>query len=162
MSFASSVLFTSLFYIDPISIIGNSSANIFLNFSTFHTFVYHHLVILFSFLTVSLKFYNPKVKHLYVLTLLFSAYTATAVYFAHTLNTNFASLLYNNIEVLQRIIDNYGYIVYTSLMYLFALISMISITLATIKIRKYRHKIINITDENPLNIIDSIESVNRV
>ena len=47
MSYVCGTLFLLLFYIDPTSIIGNSCDEIFATFSSFHTFTYHHLIILF-------------------------------------------------------------------------------------------------------------------
>lgn len=136
MSFACGMLFFLMFYIAPGTIIGNSSANLLGSFGAFHTFVYHHLITLFIFLSVSLRFYNPKLKDLPIIVAVFSLYAFTATVFAHTFNVNFTNLLYSNIPFMQSLLNSYGYIIYTTIMYLFGTVSVIAIITISYYIKK--------------------------
>ncbi len=60
IAFSFSGLVAFMLYISPTSLIGNSTDNVFLNYYTFHTFTFHHLVVLYFILTLTLNTYTPK------------------------------------------------------------------------------------------------------
>ena len=60
LAFTCSFMFVALFYFQPSGVLGNATSNVFGSFNSFHTFVYHHLIILYFGLTISLNLYKPK------------------------------------------------------------------------------------------------------
>lgn len=115
------ILFLLMFYINPSSIIGDSSQNILATFSTFHTFVYHHLMILFLLLTFSQNQFKPQKNHVLWIFVLYSSYAVLATTFAHLLQVNFTNLLTSNISFMQLVLDKFGIVAYTIIMYFFGL-----------------------------------------
>lgn len=122
MSVVFGILFLLLFYINPSTIIGSSSENILQSFSSFHTFVYHHLMILFVFLTFSQSQFKPKTNHAIRIFVLYTSYAVLAIAFAHLLQVNFTNLLSSNIPFMQAVLDNFGIVVYTTIMYFVGLV----------------------------------------
>ncbi len=122
MCFVAATFFIILFYINPSSIIGSSSENIFLTFNTFHTFVYHHLILLFYFIMLFSKLYKPsKRDYIYVIVWI-TSYALVAIPLAHILDTNFCNLLTSNIPFMETLRLNAGQFVYTMVMVLFGLV----------------------------------------
>lgn len=117
MSLVCSTYFIVLFYFNPSSVIGNSSANIFQSFGTFHTWFYHHLVILFFFIFVGSKLYKPKKVDFLYATLGILLYGAIAVPVAHALDTNFCNLLHSNIPFMETLRINTSQAFYTFIMF---------------------------------------------
>lgn len=119
MSLVCSTWLLVLFYIRPGSIIGDEyTKGIFLNFGTFHTFTYHHLALLFLFVSLSLKFYNlTKMSYVYIV-IGFTIYAIVGFTVAHLTNTNYCNLLHNNFEPFENFRLNYGQILYSIFMYL--------------------------------------------
>ena len=138
-------LFLALFYINPGSIIGSSTDNILASYSTFHTFIYHHCIILFTLLAITLKKFNPKYSQIKWVIIIYSIYAAIAILFANLLQVNFTNLIESNIPFMQSLLDNYGIVIYTIVMYLVGLIGlliglMISLHITKIKSKKYTTK----------------------
>lgn len=118
LAFVCGMLFFALFYFNPGTIIGNACANVFESFSSFHTFTYHHLILLFLFILLGSRLYHPtKFDFLYVF-IGISLYACIAVPLAHILNVNFCSLLKNVIPFMEELRLNVGQVVYTIVMYL--------------------------------------------
>lgn len=118
LSVVSGYLFLVTFYVNPHSIIGYSTDNILASFSSFHTFTYHHLIILFTFLSITLKQFNPQFNQIKWTSLAYTIYFIIAVAMAHALQTNYVNLLENNISILQHINVTYGVVVYSLTMYI--------------------------------------------
>ena len=146
LAVACGFLFLVVFYFNPKSVIGNSSENVFGSFGSFHTFFYHHFITLFTLLAITLKQYKPKYKHIKWLLVSLSIYFVIADTFAHVLNTNYASLLYNILAPLQAVSDTYGMVAYTVMMYIIGaggpiLLLVLSILIsAGFKKLFYKHK----------------------
>lgn len=121
LSFIFGMWFLALFYIDPTSIIGSSTDGIFKDFSNFHTFTYHHLILLFMLLSVLFKKFNPKLEQIKYIVLFYSIFATLAITFAHLLDVNFVSLLYNSLAFMQAINDKFGIVAYTTAMYFIGL-----------------------------------------
>lgn len=122
MSLACSLWMTVLFYFGPRTIIGGSCENIFASFYNFHTFFYHHLVILYLFTGIALNQFKIS-KKFYIHTLIgMTTYALIAVPAAHLLNTNYCNILTSNIPFMETIRINYGQVLYTIFLYLAGLV----------------------------------------
>lgn len=120
MSFVCASLFILLFYINPTSIIGGSCQNIFADFGTFHTFTYHHLIILFYLIMLTQKLFKPdKFCYLYAIIGL-SIYALVAIPAANILDINFCNLLHSNIPFMESLRGMAGQVIYLIVMYAFA------------------------------------------
>lgn len=117
LSVVSAYLFLVTFYISPHTIIGYSTDNIFANFSAFHTYSYHHFIILFTFLAIALKQFKPNYRQIKPTVLVYTIYFIVAVTMAHLLDTNYVSLLHNSIAPLQHINETKGIVLYSLTMY---------------------------------------------
>ncbi len=118
MSFIIATLFALLFYINPDSIIGSSCENIFASFSSFHTFTYHHLILLFYLIMLLEKLYIPSKSDFLYAFLGITGYAVIAIPMAHMLDTNFCNILSNNIAFIEEIRLQVGQVAYTTLFYL--------------------------------------------
>ncbi len=140
ISVTSGFLFLILFYINPSSIIGNSSSNILGSFGEFHTFIYHHTIILFMLLAIFNNMFKPKLKHALGIFVLYTIYAILAIIFANVLDVNFTNLLQSNIGFMQLFLDNYGKILYTIVMYLFGLFGLEAGLLISVFVSKFKNK----------------------
>lgn len=137
MSFACSVIMTVMFYIGPASIIGAATTqNIFASFSSFHTFFYHHLVILFLVVGLLLNKFKLTKKSLFHVVVGFVIYSVVAVSFAHILNTNFCNILESNIAFMEDFRLKAGQIIYTIVMFLFGISASVAVCLINLGVYK--------------------------
>ena len=121
MAFVCSLLMFVFFYINPIDIIGLSPEHVFSDFYSFHTFIYHHLVILFLFASLLLNVYNINRRSFVHVLIGFTIYGVVAVSLAHALNVNFCNLLTSNIPFMESLRQSVGQILYTIIMWLIAI-----------------------------------------
>lgn len=135
-SVVSGFLFFIAFYVDPHGVIGYSTDNILGSFSSFHTFFYHHSIILFVLLSIILGCYKPKFSHIFGVIIMYSSYFLVALPAAHLLNTNYVSLLSSTIPIMQKLLDNTGYFVYSLAMYAFGICSAIMLIIISIYLGK--------------------------
>ena len=94
MSFVGGILLIALMYIKPYTIIGNSPELVLREFRFEHTFIFHHLVILYIFLMLGLKLYSPKLKDYKYSLIGITIYATYAIPLAHILNINYCNILY--------------------------------------------------------------------
>lgn len=128
MSLVCSVLMFSLFYFSPDSIIGSqTTANIFSNYEAFHTFTYHHLVMLFLFTSLFLDFYKFKEDNFVHVIIGFTLYAIIMIPLAHILDTNFCDILETGIPFLESLRLFAGQWVYTMSFYTFSIVAGIAI-----------------------------------
>lgn len=140
LSFVSCFMFILLFYFGPTTIIGDSCKNVFESFSSFHTFTYHHLILVYLFLMITLKRYKAKPKKDIIKILFcFSIYFVVLVTLANVTQTNYTNMLYSNIPFMQAWLDFAGYIPYVFTMYLIG----IGIPIATVFITNLIQKKLN-------------------
>ena len=118
MSLVTSVWMFVLFYFNPSPIIGASPTHLFETFSNFHTFVHHHLVVLFLLVSLSLNVYNIDKWSLLHVVIGISVYALIAVPAAHLTGTNYCNLLTSNIPFMESLRQSAGQIVYTIVMWL--------------------------------------------
>ena len=140
MAFVSSCLMTLLFYFNPSSIIGDSAGDVFGSFSNFHTFTYHHLVMLFLFTGLMLNMFKVTKKSFIYVLIGFTIYGAVAVPLAHILNVNFCNLLTSNIPFMENLRLAVGQIIYTTVMFLFAISASCVLLLIKLGIEKLNSK----------------------
>ena len=118
MSLVCSAWLFVLFYWNPQPIIGMSPTHLFESFSNFHTFVYHHLAVLFLLVSLSLNMYNiSKWSFLHVV-IGISVYAAIAIPMAYGLNVNFCNLLESNIPFMENLRQSAGNVIYLICMWL--------------------------------------------
>lgn len=106
-----------LFYINPSNIIGESCENVFANFSSFHTFTYHHLLFLYYFIFLGSNLILAKFSDLWYILIGIVSYAIVAVTFAYSLNVNFCSILHNSVNFLEAIRGSAGAVVYTLVLF---------------------------------------------
>lgn len=137
MSFVCSTLLFVMFYFNPGTIIGaETTANIFESFSSFHTFIYHHLAILFLPLSLALRFYNfDKKCYLHVL-IGFTLYAVIMIPCAYLMDTNFCNILESNIPFMESLRLQVGQVAYTIIMYLISIIGGVAIVSIPLLINK--------------------------
>ncbi len=119
IAFSFSGLVTFMLYIAPTSLIGNSLDNLFFSYYTFHTFAFHHLVVFYFLLTISLNVYKPRLLDAIkpILGIIFYGTYATPIAFA--LNTNYVNILRSTIGFLENIRLTYGQFIYDAIWFLF-------------------------------------------
>ena len=122
MCFVAGSFFIILFYFNPSSIIGSSCNNIFQDFSSFHTFTYHHIIILFYLTMLFSKLYLPSKKDFIFVPIGILGYAIIAIPLAHILNVNFCNILDSNIPFMETLRVNAGQVVYTIVLILVGVI----------------------------------------
>ena len=122
LAFTCSFMFVALFYFQPSGVLGNATSNVFGSFNSFHTFVYHHLIILYFGLTISLNLYKPKMKHTLYVFIGLTIYFIVGVSFAFILNTNYCNFLYSVIDIVESLRLHFGQVLYLIGMYIFGII----------------------------------------
>lgn len=140
MAFVSSCLMTALFYFNPSSIISESASNIFGSFSNFHTFTYHHLVMLFLFTGLALNMFNVSKKSFIHILIGFTIYALVAIPLAHLLDTNYCNILTSNIGFMENLRLSVGQIIYTIVMFLFAISASFVLILIKLGINKIKRR----------------------
>ncbi len=116
VAFITALTMTVLFYFSPGMVISDSASGVFSSFSSFHTFTFHHLVILYVFLSIALNNYKPQKKDFLKLLMVMGIYFIIAMPIAHFLNTNYCNFLSSNIDFIEVIRVNAGQFVYSLVM----------------------------------------------
>ena len=141
MSYVSGTLMTIMFYFNPSSIIGDCTFNnVFITFDKFHTFMYHHLAILFTLLGIVLGMFKMKKQELVYVLIGIVVYGLIAVPIAHIIDTNFCNILTSNIGFMETLRVNAGQIVYTIIMFIFGIVAGLGLCLINIGINKLINK----------------------
>ncbi|MBR1984699.1 MAG: hypothetical protein IKA31_03075, partial [Clostridia bacterium] len=133
------------FYFNPTTIIGDSCKNLFGSFSNFHTFFYHHCILLYLGLMITLKTYKTNFKTDVISVIIcYSIYFVIAVTVGNLTQTNYCNLLYSNIPFMQSLLDSLGYIPYLICMYIIG----ISVPTLLLLIKTFINKRINKNGNN--------------
>ena len=119
LAFITAGAMSLVFYFSPEVIIGNASANYFTDFYAFHTFTYHHLAILYVFLSLALKDYIPEDDDYKSVLIVMSVYCVLTTATSHILDTNYCNFLYGTLDLLEQIRLLIGQVGYTLLISLF-------------------------------------------
>ena len=122
MSFVCSLWLFLLFYVNPDSIIGNATQNIFASFGTFHTFFYHHLAMMYLPVGLSLKLLNLYKESLIHVMIGLTIYSGVAVPVAYLTGANFCNILVSNISFMESLRQSAGQVVYTLVLFMIGLI----------------------------------------
>ncbi len=102
VSFSFSAIIVTLLYVYPTSLIGASTQNIIKDFPSFHTFTFHHLVVLFFVLSLFIRDYRPKLKDCFNNFIGVAFYASYAVPIAFHFNTNYVNILYSYWEPFEK------------------------------------------------------------
>lgn len=113
VAFVASFYLVAMFYFNPQSIIGSATSDLFGSFGNFHTFTFHHLVILYFCLRVALLDFEFKFKYLIYWCISMVVYFGTAVLCAHLMNVNFMNILTSNIPFMESLRLSIGQVGYT-------------------------------------------------
>lgn len=141
VAFVASFYLVALFYFNPQSIIGPACSNVFGSFDNFHTFTFHHLVILYFCLTVALNNFHFKIKHLYYWLISITTYFGIAVLCAHLLNTNYMNILTSNVDFMEAMRLSIGQVGYTIILGLMTIgVGAIIILVASLITKKLQEK----------------------
>lgn len=112
VAIVASFYLVALFYINPVSIIGDACKNIFYSFNTFHTFLFHHLVIFYFILSIALKQVKFEKSHVYYWLVSMLIYYCTANIFAHVFQVNYMNILTSNIGFMENLRLSIGQVGY--------------------------------------------------
>jgi hypothetical protein len=111
---ASAVLFFA-FYSQPRAIISSACEDIFRDFSTAHSFFFHHLALLYFMLSVGLEQVKVGVKDIPYWTVGMGVYYLLAVGCAFALNVNYFSVLENPVPLFDAVRVRCSQLVYNLL-----------------------------------------------
>ena len=100
-------------YAMPRSILASACDHIFSDFLTCHSFFFHHLVVLYFFLTLAFKRFQPVKADGLLWMVCMTVYFLTATAFAYLLDTNYYNILYSNIPFIESLRATFGQFVYT-------------------------------------------------
>lgn len=139
-SLSGGILMTILLCISPTRVIGIAFDNLFLNFSVFHGFAYHFLVVAYWIWLLCLGLYKPKKIHILVTTILYTAYYFLILACSYAFNTNYTNSLYSNIAFMEQFRLAYGQVAYTILMFAFGIIMIAFISTMLYLCRKREKK----------------------
>ncbi len=103
IAFATSFTVSLFFYFSPVGVIGSSSSYLTTAFLPFHSFVYHHLVIVYAAVSILLRCYTPKRDDWKGVLTVMSAYCCIALPLSHILNTNYCNFLTSVIPPMEKL-----------------------------------------------------------
>ena len=130
----------AIFYFGPRGIIGGACENIFRDYSSFHTFTFHHLAMLYFMLSVTLKQFNPDRKDIKMFIMCMSIYFFTALCCSYIFDTNYINLLRNNITFMENLRLTCGQIIYTMVMGFLIIFSGAILLWGYLKIKEKKSK----------------------
>ena len=129
VAFICALSMTVLFYVQPQGILGSSSEKMFQSFNDFHSFYFHHLVVLYTMLSVVLNNYIPKKNDWKKLLITIAIYSVIGIIMAHVLDTNYNNFLTTEIPLLREVKGVFGVVVHSINM---GLVITVGTTLLTI------------------------------
>jgi len=121
VTFACALTVTIGIYLTPSSIISSSCDNIFANFYLFHTFTFHHLVILYTIISITLYTYVPKKNDYLLAGGAIAIYGIIGITFSYLLNSNYCNFLRSCLSFLEEWRLKVGQVPYVLVIY-FAII----------------------------------------
>ena len=122
VSFGCALTVSIALYICPHAIMGNACDNILRTFTTFHTFMFHQLVVLYTFISIALKDYIPNKNDYKSIISVMIVYGITAIIMSYLLNTNYCNFLHSSLPPLDEIrlqIGQVSYILFTLIAIIF-------------------------------------------
>ena len=129
-------------YIYPSGIMGNACETFGELFTSTHSFIFHHLIVLYLILTVLLGLARLKYKDALKIGILGAVYMAIAIPLSYAINTNFNNILRSVIPILENFRLEYGQALYISLIFLAMTVGMSLSTLLYISIQNTILKIL--------------------
>lgn len=142
VAFVATFCLLTLFYFGPRPIIGNACANLFQEYSAFHTFFYHHLALFYCILGIFFKRFTPERKDGWLWITCMSVYFSLALTFAFTFDRNFFNILYSDVPFLESFRLAFGQIPYLFLLSSLLLFGGASVFWITARIAEKRKTVI--------------------
>ena len=102
-------------YVYPRGIMGEATELFGISFKETHGFIFHHLVLLYLLLVITLRLSRPRIRDAVFLGLLGVLYVAAVLPIAQRLETNYCNFLESVIPIVENFRLNYGQRVYTIL-----------------------------------------------
>lgn len=113
-----SLITLGLLLIHPSSMIGKSSANIFGNFSNFHAFMFHIIVIAYPIFKLAILRHKISFKQSLSLVVCVLFYATYAVPVAFALNNNYVNIIYSYFAPLENFRNTCGQVAYDVLLFI--------------------------------------------
>lgn len=127
MAFCYAIAVMCLTYVNPVGLIGNSTADVFGSFHNFHTFFFHHAVIAYVIFTIALNDYKPRFKDCINVAGGVVLYVCYAAPCAYMLNSNYANILYSQFKPLESFRLYAGQIWYNVVLFIIGISAMVLI-----------------------------------
>ena len=113
VSFCCALTVSVALYICPSAIMGHACENILYKFSYFHTFFFHQLVVLYTFLSIVLNDYIPKKENYKSVSTVLTVYSIIAIVMCYLLDFNYCNYLYNSLKPVDEIRLEIGQFLYS-------------------------------------------------
>ena len=106
-------------YLFPNAILGSACETVGTEFFGTHSFVFHHLVVLYFLLVVALRLYEPRLNDILYLGMTGTVYLSFALPFAYLFDENYCNLLKSAVPMLEEFRLAEGQVAYTVAIALF-------------------------------------------
>ncbi len=103
-------------YVFPYGIIGNACEVFGQNFYRTHTFIFHHLLVLYFLLTIALRLHEPRWRDALGVGIAGALYVAAAIPLSYELEVNYCNFLESVIPVMEEFRLEHGQTKYTVLL----------------------------------------------
>ena len=100
-------------YLFPQGILGNACETFGVSFYRTHSFIFHHLLVLYFVLVVAMRLYEPRFRSVFIVGGVGLTYGIIATPIAHALNENYCNLLESAIPPMEELRISYGQVSYT-------------------------------------------------
>ena len=135
-------------YIFPTAILGSACETVGVEFHGTHSFIFHHLVVLYFLLVAALRLYTPQIKDILRVGMVGTLYVALALPLTYIFNENYCNLLVSAVPMLESFRLAEGQTAYTVIIALFlifgtmiaSLLYLVFYKLVVLCFRKYNRK----------------------
>ena len=103
----------------PGGILGHACENFGMEFRATHTFLFHHLVVLYLFLVVTMHLCTPRLRDVWAVGAVGLAYAAVAIPLSYALDANYCNYLKSVIPFIEELRLQYGQIAHAVIITLF-------------------------------------------
>ena len=95
-------------YLYPVGMLGAASEMLGIDFYRTHSFIFHHLLVLYFVLVVALQLCNPKFYHVFIVGGIAIFYNMAATYLSYHFDANYGNILESMIPILEEYRLNNG------------------------------------------------------
>jgi hypothetical protein len=104
-------------YVGPRGVLGVACDDVFFDYYTAYSVLFHHLVVLYLMLSIAFRRFHPKMTDALVWIVCFSIYFATAYHFAYKFGINFFNILESSsIPPMETVRLQFGQFWYTAIL----------------------------------------------